>query len=428
MLDLKLILDNPEKIRIMLQNRGWEKNNIDEIVDNILNLGQNRSKLMTQVQQLENNLNKDTALFAEYIKEKKDITELKNNLTLLKNDIVQLNIKVTEINNQIENLLYEIPNVLIDDVPKGKDENDNVVLYQKNNLDFSIIQNPKPHYEIGVELDILDFNRAVKLSGSRFVVYKNEGARLVRALVNFMLDTHINNGYKELVVPTLVKKDMLYGTGQLPKFSEDSYSVNNTDLWLIATAEIPITNYYNNEILDLSQPQKFVGYTRCYRSEAGSGGKDTKGLIRSHEFHKVEIVKIVSEKAAYNEYQKTILDAQSILDKLKIPYQAVLLCSGDVGFSSQQTVDLELWLPSENKYRETSSISIFGTYQARRAMIRYKDENKKTKYAYTINGSGLAIDRVIAAILEIYQTEDGSINIPEALIPYMNNQKQITRR
>ncbi|UVD81662.1 serine--tRNA ligase [Mycoplasma iguanae] len=427
MLDLKIILNDAEKIKQVLINRGWEKNKANSIIEKIFFLGKNRSTLMFQQQNLQNELNTNSALIGQYKSQKKNTEELMKQINLLKEKLQKISIETEKNNQELEDLLLEIPNIPTIDTPVGFSEEDNVVIENFWELEQPIIPNPLTHYEIGINLDILDFKRAVKMSGTRFAIFKNQGAQLVRALASFMLDFHTKKGYKELTVPTMVKTEMLYGTGQLPKFGQDSYRIENQDMWMIATSEIPVTNYYNNEIVDLSIPQKFTAYTRCYRSEAGSGGKDTKGLIRSHEFHKVELVKIVSQEESYAEYLKTVEDAKDILKALKIPFQAVQLCTGDLGFSSQKTIDLELWLPSENKYRETSSVSIFGDFQARRAKIRYRDAQGKTKYAHTINGSGLAIDRVIAALLEIYQNQDGTITIPSVLVPYMGGKTKIEK-
>ncbi|MGY6172204.1 serine--tRNA ligase [Candidatus Mycoplasma pogonae] len=425
MIDIKIISQNLELLKQALVARNYSETKATEIVNAYETLIKQRSDLMSEQQKLQNLLNQNSKLIGQYMQQKKDTTKLLAEIQQVKTTLAELTQQVSDVQKTLEELLYSTPNIPANNVPVGSNEVDNVVLEQEWDLDFEINKKILPHYEIGLKLGILDFERAAKISGSRFVIYKNDGARLVRALANFMLDTHVANGYTELVVPTIVKEQTLYGTGQLPKFGEDSYQVKNSDLWLIATSEIPITNYHNDEIIDLSQPLKFTGYTRCYRSEAGSGGRDTKGLIRLHEFHKVEIVKITSQKDAESQYFQAVEDAANILRKLQIPFQKVLLCTGDLGFSSQKTIDLELWMPSENKYRETSSISLFGDFQARRAKIRYRDENKKTHYAYTINGSGLAIDRVIAAILEIYQNEDGTITIPKILRPYMNGQTKI---
>ena len=272
--------------------------------------------------------------------------------------------------------------------------------------------------------NILDFQRAVKISGSRFVFFKNEGALLVRALESFMLDVHCKNGYTEIIPPLIVSSKAMIGAGQFPKFKDDVYKIESEDSYLISTAEIPLTNYYYNEIIDLSLPIKFVSYTPCFRSEAGASGKDTKGLIRSHQFNKVELVKFTNKQDGFLEFEKTIQDAESILIKLEIPYRKILLCSGDTGFSSSITYDLELWIPSEQKYREVSSISYINDFQARRAKIRYKDEKGKNVFAHTINGSGLAIDRVVAAILEIYQNDNNTITVPKELVSYMRGMKE----
>lgn len=263
----------------------------------------------------------------------------------------------------------------------------------------------------------------MKLSGSRFVVFKGAGSKLARALQNFMLDLHTANGYKEYSVPVLVKPEILFGTGQLPKFKDDLFFMEQTNMYLIPTAEVPLTNLYNNEIIDLSQPVRLTGFTECFRSEAGSGGKDMKGIVRSHQFKKVELVKITSEKDWKFEFKQMLEQAKLVLEELELPYRELQLCTGDLGFSSRTTVDLEVWLPSELKYREISSVSYMGDFQARRAMIRYRDDNNEVKFAHTMNGSGLAIDRLIAAILENYQNADGTVSIPKKLIPYFGSDK-----
>ncbi|WGI36619.1 serine--tRNA ligase [Mesomycoplasma lagogenitalium] len=424
MLNIKYILNNKNAVV-----EGLKKRNFDtSVIDKIEELGKQRSELMSALQVLENQRNEKSALIGKFVREKKDPTNLKKEVQIIKDEIEIMTLKTDSTNKEIDEILMTIPNLPLDDVPFGVDENDNVVIETNDKLGRGTVKALKPHYEIGVELDILDFTRAVKMSGSRFAIFKNEGAKLIRALVSFMLDVHSQNDYIEMVTPTMVMSKMLYGTGQLPKFSEDLYRIENNDLWMIPTAEVTLTNYHNDEILDLTNAKKYVGYTKCYRSESGSGGKDTKGLIRSHEFHKVELVKITNKEQALKEFEKTVNDASSILEKLKIPYRKLLLSSGDLGFSSRKTIDLELWLPSEQRYREVSSISYFGDFQARRAMIRYKNQSNSNEYAHTINGSGIAIDRVFAAILEQYQNEDGSIDIPEVLVPYMNNLKKITKK
>ncbi|UWD34271.1 serine--tRNA ligase [Mesomycoplasma molare] len=424
MLNIKYLLNNKEEIIKKLETRNFDIS----VLNTIFDLGEKRSKIMTELQQLESQRNEKSALIGKLVREKKDVSKIKEEMSELKNIIEKLSNTNQEINVKIEELLSAVPNLPLDSTPIGKDENDNVIVEVKSEIGRGLVKALKPHYEIGLDLDILDFSRAVKMSGSRFAIFKNEGAKLVRALISFMLDTHTENGYNELITPTLVSSKMMYGTGQLPKFTEDIYKLENNDLWLIPTAEVTLTNYNNDEILDLKEAKKYVGYTKCYRSESGSGGRDTKGLIRSHEFHKVELVKITNSEQALEEFSKTINDAASILEKLEIPYQKVLLSTGDIGFGSRQTYDLELWLPSEQRFREVSSISYFGDFQARRAQIRYRNENNKVEYAHTINGSGIAIDRVFAAIIEQYQNEDGSIDVPKVLIPYMNGLTKISKK
>ncbi|MXR58241.1 serine--tRNA ligase, partial [Mesomycoplasma hyorhinis] len=388
--------------------------------------GSKKNELLLKLNDLKAKRNEFSDQIGKLAREKKPTQSLKNEVIKINEQISGIESEFNQIETQVKNMLLRIPNLALDDVPIGKDENANIVhsywgeIEQKS---FKIL----PHYDIATELDIIDFKRAVKLSGTRFVIYKNEGARLVRALMNFMIDTHLENGYKEILPNTLVLEQALYGTAQLPKFAEDLYKINDSNLWLISTAEIPITNYHAQEIINLEKPIKFVGYSKSYRSEAGSGGRDTKGIIRMHEFHKVELVKITSQKEALSEFEKTVDDAARILKLLKIPHRRVILSSGDMGFASKKTIDLEAWMPSENRYREVSSISICGDFQAQRMKLRYKEDGK-TLYANTINGSGLAIDRIIAIILEQYQTESGYIEIPEVLIPYFGKIKQITNK
>ena len=356
---------------------------------------------------------------------KKNPEKLINEVNLLKEEIDKIELKADKSINKVNELVLQIPNIPYDDVPIGHSDLDNVVIKEHATLGRGLVKNVEPHYDIATKLDIIDFSRAVKLAQTRFVLYKKEGAALIRALENFMLDTHIKNGYEEIMPPHIVNSKMLYGTGQLPKFKEDLFKLEGNDLWLIPTAEVPVTNYHYDEILDLSKPKKYVAYTKCFRSEAGSGGRDTRGIIRQHEFHKVELVKVVKQEDGMTEWEKMVNDAKNILELLEIPYREVMLSTGDIGFSSAKTIDLELWIPSEEKYRETSSISICNDFQARRAKIRYRNDEGKTTYAFTMNGSGLAIDRVMAAILENYQNKDGSISIPKVLIPYMNGLEKI---
>lgn len=419
MLDLKNILNNFEETKQKLGSRNFDVS----LLDKVKKLAKQRSEVMTKIQALEaekNDLSKEIGKAKSSGLEIKDVLE---KVAKVKEEILAINDKEISVNHKIKELLLIIPNVPNKNTPVGKDENDNVVINEYANLGRGKVTNVKPHYEIAKDLDIVDFERAVKLSGTRFWAYKGLGAKLVRALESFMLDTHIKKGYVEIVPPVLVKSKMMEGTGQLPKFADDSFKIENEDKWLIPTAEVPLTNFYANEIIDLNKPVALTAYTPCFRAEAGSGGKDTKGLIRAHQFNKVELVKIVKKEDLKEEFNKTVNDAKSILELLELPFRELRLCTGDIGFSAEETIDLEVWIPSENKYREISSISSFGSYQGRRASIRYKDESGKNKIANTINGSGLAIDRTIAAILENYQNSDDTISVPEVLIKYMDNKK-----
>lgn len=416
MLDIKLLQKNIDYIISKLKSRNIDKdllNDLSETINKrnklIFLLNEEQEKKNKISKELANNRNQETLDKASEIK--KNIKSLENEIELFQ--------------NKLDQILPQIPNIPIDFVPVGDSEDDNVEVARYENLGRGLVKDVIPHYEIGLEKGMIEFERATKMSGSRFVLFKNEGARLVRALENMMIDVHTSNGYEEILPPVLINSKMLFGTGQLPKFEHDLFKIEGEDLWLIPTAEVPLTNYYNNEIIDLEKTKKFTAYTLCFRSEAGSSGKDTKGLIRSRQFNKVEIVKITNEENALSEFESCVKDAEKILQLLEIPYRKVLLCTGDLGFSSSITYDLEIWLPSEQKFREVSSISYFGDFQARRAKIRYKNKDGKVKYAHTINGSGLAIDRVIAVLLEQYQNKDGSIDIPNALKPYISNNSNI---
>ena len=421
MLDLKYILNNKNYIIKKLSTRNYDISNIEKIVKLI----EKRNQLIFKLEKLLAKKNELSQEIGIQKRNKKNPEKLINEVNLLKEEIDKIELKADKSINKVNELVLQIPNIPYDDVPIGHSDLDNVVIKEHATLGRGLVKNVEPHYDIAAKLDIIDFSRAVKLAQTRFVLYKKEGAALIRALENFMLDTHIKNGYEEIMPPHIVNSKMLYGTGQLPKFKEDLFKLEGNDLWLIPTAEVPVTNYHYDEILDLSKPKKYVAYTKCFRSEAGSGGRDTRGIIRQHEFHKVELVKVVKQEDGMTEWEKMVNDAKNILELLEIPYREVMLSTGDIGFSSAKTIDLELWIPSEEKYRETSSISICNDFQARRAKIRYRNDEGKTTYAFTMNGSGLAIDRVMAAILENYQNKDGSISIPKVLIPYMNGLEKI---
>ena len=421
MLDLKYILNNKNYIIKKLSTRNYDISNIEKIVKLI----EKRNQLIFKLEKLLAKKNELSQEIGIQKRNKKNPEKLINEVNLLKEEIDKIELKADKSINKVNELVLQIPNIPYDDVPIGHSDLDNVVIKEHPTLGRGLVKNVEPHYDIATKLDIIDFSRAVKLAQTRFVLYKKEGAALIRALENFMLDTHIKNGYEEIMPPHIVNSKMLYGTGQLPKFKEDLFKLEGNDLWLIPTAEVPVTNYHYDEILDLSKPKKYVAYTKCFRSEAGSGGRDTRGIIRQHEFHKVELVKVVKQEDGMTEWEKMVNDSKNILELLEIPYREVMLSTGDIGFSSAKTIDLELWIPSEEKYRETSSISICNDFQARRAKIRYRNDEGKTTYAFTMNGSGLAIDRVMAAILENYQNSDGSISIPKVLIPYMNGLEKI---
>ncbi|WP_322902631.1 serine--tRNA ligase [Mycoplasmopsis felis] len=421
MLDIKYILNNENKVKEKLRNRGFNINIYNEFVE----LAKKRGQMMFNAQNKKAELTQLTKSFQTYKNDLQKINEIKEQIKIIKEQEASLNKEADLLNQKINEILISIPNLPLNEIPVGENENENQVIFEKPNLGRGLVSNVLPHYEIAQKLDIIDFDRATKLSGSRYIIYKKQGSKLVRALINFMLDLHISKGYTEFHTPVIVKDNILFGTGQLPKFKEDLYKINDSNEYLIPTAEVTLTNYHNNEIVDLNLPFKATSYTECFRSEAGSSGKDTKGILRQHQFKKIELVKITNKEDSIKEYELMVQDAQDVLEKLEIPYRSLLLCTGDMGFSAQKTIDLELWLPSEQRFREVSSISYVGDFQARRAMIRYRNNEGKTEYAYTMNGSGLAVDRVIAAILEIYQNQDGSISIPKVLIPYMNGVKEI---
>ena len=419
MLDIKRIIENFDEVTKKLTSRGVSHSVMDELKI-LINL---RSELMIKTQELKSKINNISKKVGENKSKGIDCKNLFDDVSKYKDLLNEVSEEEKTTNLKVREMLLYIPNVPNNNTPIGKDESNNEVIYKKEDLGRGKVEGVIPHYEIGKKLDILDFEKTVNLSASRFWSYKNDGAKLLRALQSFMLDEHTNNGYKEIIPPLLVNEETLVGTGNLPKFAEDLFHIREKNLYLIPTAEVPLTNFYANSVLDLSTPLKLTAFTPCFRSEAGSGGKDMKGLIRAHQFYKVEIVKIVDQKDSASEYKKSFEDCANILEKLELPYQALRLCSGDIGFSAAETIDLEVWIPSEKRYRETSSISNFGDYQSRRAMLRYKDEDGKNKYAHTINGSGLAIDRIIASILEIYQNNDGTIDVPKVLVKYMGKQK-----
>ncbi|MHC2994661.1 MAG: serine--tRNA ligase [Candidatus Atribacteria bacterium] len=423
MLDLKLIRSNPDKVKEALKKRR-EKINIEEVII----LDEKRRGLLLEAGVLKEKRNTVSEEIGRLKREKKDAREKILAMKEVSTKIKELDIRIKEVEEEITKILLEIPNIPHRSVPIGKDEKDNVEIRRWGGppkFDFT----PLPHWDIGEALDILDFERGAKVASARFTVLKGMGAQLERALINFMLDLHTKeHNYKEIFPPFLVNSETMTGTGQLPKFESDLFKCEN-DLYLIPTAEVPLTNLHRQEILNYDElPLYYTAYTACFRKEAGSYGKDVRGLIRQHQFNKVELVKICKPEDSYNELETLTQNAEEVLRRLEIPYRIIVLCTGDMGFSSAKTYDIEVWLPAQGKYREISSCSNCEDFQARRAMIRYRSKEKeKVNFVHTLNGSGLAIGRTLVAILENYQQKDGSVIIPEALRPYMGGVKKITR-
>ena len=421
MLDIKRIRENLEDIKKAMDRRGEKEFNLDEVVE----LDDKRKELLKEVEVLKNKMNVESKKIPQLIKEGKDITEDKANLKKLSDEIKSLDEKIKIVNDELEYKLLRIPNVPNKEVPQGETDEDNVEVRtwgEPTKFNF----NPKAHWDLGTDLGILDFETAAKITGSRFTLYKGLGARLERALINFFLDTNIGEqGYTEVIPPFMANKNSFLGTGQLPKFAEDMFKIEGLDYYLIPTSEVPLTNIHANQILAFDElPKNYTAYTPCFRSEAGSAGRDTRGLVRQHQFNKVEMVKIVAPEESYNELEKLTYNAEYLLQLLKIPYRVVKICTGDLGFTAAFKYDVEIWMPSYNRYVEISSCSNCEDFQARRAGIRFKrDKDSKTEYAHTLNGSGLAIGRSFAAILENYQQEDGSVIIPAVLRPYMGIDK-----
>jgi len=422
MLDIKLLRKNPELLqRALLKSKG----NFD--IDGFLALDAKRRELLVEVEQMKNKQNVTSKLIPQYKKEGKDVESLLEDMKKLSDNIKELDQKVREVDEEIEKIMLTLPNIPNEKVPIGNDDKDNVEVRrwgEPRKFEFE----PKPHWEIGEMLDILDFATAAKVTGARFTFYKGLGAKLERALMNFMLDLHTEkHGYKEIFPPFMVHRNSMIGTGQLPKFEEDAFKVADTDYFLIPTAEVPVTNMYREQILDIDMlPIKHTAYSACFRAEAGSAGRDTRGLIRQHQFNKVELVKFTTPETSYEELEKLTRDAEEVLQLLGLPYRVVMLCTGDLGFSSAMTYDLEVWMPSYNRYVEISSCSNFESFQARRADIKFRRGPKeKPEFVHTLNGSGVALGRTTACILETYQQDDGSVVIPEVLRKYMNGITEI---
>jgi len=416
MIDIKKLRDDFDKTNnsIASRNKNYDLANF-KLID------QKRREIILELEELKNKKNKASKEFGILKSQNQDITNISKEIKSISDQIEKLDPELKALDEQLKNFLLSIPNVPHESVPVGTSDQDNLEIKkfgEPTRFDFDY----KSHWDIGEDLNILDPARAAKITGTRFIIYKNYGAKLERAIINFMLDTHTNkHGYTEIFPPFMVNKESMLGTGQLPKFEEDAFKINNSNYFLVPTAEVPVTNIYRDEILDGSKlPIKYCAYTACFRAEAGSAGRDTRGLIRQHQFNKVELVKFSRPENPYNELEELLNDAEDILKILKLPYRVVKLCTGDLGFSSAMTYDIEVWMPSYNRYVEISSCSNFEDFQARRANIKFKDNPKdKANFVHTLNGSGLAVGRTTAAIIENYQTRDGKIRIPDALVKYL---------
>lgn len=417
MIDIKLIRDDVEDVINKLNHRGKDFS----YLRNVKGLDEQRRKLLTQVEDLKSTRNEKSKLIGMLKRDKLDATEVLESVANIGEEISEIDKSIANIEQEIENILLNTPNILSNTVPLGKDENDNVEIrkfLEPTKFDFA----PKAHFELGEKLDILDFERAAKVTGSRFVIYKGLGARLERALISFMMDLHTTKGYTEVIPPYIVNRKSMIATGQLPKFEDEAFKLMGDEDWFLnPTAEVPTINMHRDEVIDFNKlPLKYVAYTMAFRSEAGSAGRDSRGLIRTHQFNKVELIKITAAEDSYNELEKMLEDSETVLKLLKLPYHVVSLCSGDMGFAMAKTYDIEVWLPSQKTYREIASISNGEEYQARRGNIRTRrNKDSKLEYVHTLNGSGLAVGRTLVAILENYQNNDGTITVPEVLVPYM---------
>ncbi len=416
MLDIKLIRETPEKVKAAMKTRNKD---MDSLVDEILDIDKRVRELTQKADALKAEQNAASKKIPQIKKEGGDISEIMTRMNAIKEEVKVLDSEKSELAAKQKTMMYEFPNVPSDTTPIGKDDSENVEIRrwgEPRKFDFEA----KAHWDIGADLGILDPETAAKVTGARFHFYRGLGARLERAIINFFLNTHTENGYTEVFPPFMVNRASMTGTGQLPKFEEDAFKLTN-DYFLIPTAEVPVTNMYREDIIDGDKlPMSFCAYSACFRAEAGSAGRDTRGLIRQHQFNKVELVKFTKPEDSYAELEKLTNDAERVLQLLGLPHRVVALSSGDIGFSSAKTYDIEVWMPSYGRYVEISSCSNFEDFQARRASIRYKNGPKdKAQLVHTLNGSGVAIGRTTAAILENYQNADGSVTIPDALVPYM---------
>lgn len=416
MLDIKRIRQNPDMLTEAMRKRRGKGADVTELLE----LDKSRRSLMQEAEALKAKRNEVSARIPAMKKAGEDTTELMASMKEVAARIKEYDEKISSIDQTLETLLLKIPNIPHESVPEGADDTDNEEL-RRWGEPTSFEYAPSAHWEIGEKLGILDFATAGKVTGARFTVYRGLGARLERAVINYFMDTHAENGYTEILPPYMVNRASMTGTGQLPKFEEDAFKVQDTDYFLIPTAEVPVTNMYRGEILSASDlPMSFCAYSACFRSEAGSAGRDTRGLIRQHQFNKVELVKYSLPESSYDELERLTNDAERLLKGLGLPYRVVNLSTGDIGFSSAKTYDLEVWMPSYNRYVEISSCSNFEDFQARRMQLRFRrDKNSKPELIHTLNGSGLAVGRTVAAILENYQQPDGSVKVPDVLVKYM---------
>ena len=418
MLDIKKIRENTEEYIKLLNRRGGDFSYLHTVVKK----DEQRRVIITEVEKIKALRNETSKKIGLYKREGKDVSEILKKVENIGSEIKKFEEEIREIEEYITNKLLETPNLPKEDVPVGEDDTDNEEIKVVGEIPIFDFE-PLPHWELATRLDILDFERASKISGSRFVIYKGLGARLERALINFMIDLHVfEHGYKETIPPYIINKDSMVASGQFPKFEDDAFKlVDKRDLYLNPTAEVPTINYHRDEILNIDQlPIKYCAFTTAFRQESGSAGRDTRGIIRLHQFNKVELIKFTTPEDSYKELDLMLKDSEKVLQLLNLPYRVVVLCTGDLGFSMRKTYDLEVWLPSYNTYREIGSISNAEDYQARRGNIKFKrSKSEKPEYVHTLNGSGLAVGRTVVAILENFQQEDGTIIIPEVLIPYM---------
>lgn len=423
MLDVKVLRANLEEVKEKLKFRGEDLSDLGRFEE----LDVERRQLLVRTEELKSKRNEVSQQIAQLKREKQDADSMILEMRQVGDKIKELDERLRTVETELEQLLLSIPNIPHESVPVGETEDENVEIRKWGEVrQFNF--EPKPHWDLGTDLNILDFERAAKVTGSRFVFYKGLGARLERALINFMMDLHMDeHGYEEILPPYMVNRTSMTGTGQLPKFEEDAFKIKEEDYFLIPTAEVPVTNLHRDEIINGDElPLAYTAYSACFRSEAGSAGRDTRGLIRQHQFNKVELVRFVKPEDSYAELENLTGHAEKVLQLLELPYRVLSMCTGDLGFTAAKKYDIEVWIPSYESYREISSCSNFESFQARRANIRFRREAKgKPEYVHTLNGSGLAIGRTVAAILENYQQEDGSVVIPKVLRPYMGNKEVI---